>query len=417
MKLSISKPLIHTNKIYYGWVVLFVTALSYFFSAPGQTFFISGFIDIYVNDMGWDRATISTLYSIATLASGFLIFHIGRLADKIGNKTAMLGVGALLGLACLWNSFNRNLVTLFIGFAFSRLLGQGAMTLLPSIVLPQWFVKKRAMAFSFMSVGAVAASSLVPIINASLLKVWDWRDVWRFWGILLWIVFLPLTFLFLFNKPQDIGLEADNKKQSGENSSAEQVEEDYFTPNEAVRTFSFWGMFFCQLILPLITTGITFHLVSIFQSKGMTSYNAAMILSLFSMVSFPVTLIAGRLMDTIKPHIASAAVSVIEIGALVLLLFANSLPLAIAFAILHGTATGLQSVCNGIVWPNYFGTKHLGSIRGIVMTGTVVSSAVGPMPFGLLFAQFGNYNLVLLLAICLPVIGFFVALFSKKPLH
>jgi hypothetical protein len=56
------KSLYNNKNFNYGWMIVFVAALSYFFSAPGQTFFISGFIDIYVNELGWDRTTISSLW-------------------------------------------------------------------------------------------------------------------------------------------------------------------------------------------------------------------------------------------------------------------------------------------------------------------------------------------------------------------
>lgn len=418
--MKLSPKSLYTNKeINYGWMIVFVAALSYFFSAPGQTFFISGFIDIYVNDLGWDRATISSLYSIATLLSGLLIFSVGLIADKIGAKITMIAVGILLGVACFWNSFNVSLVTLFIGFAFSRLLGQGSMTLLPSLVLPKWFVKKRAMSFSIMSIGAVIASTLIPIVNASLFKIISWRDVWRIWGVLIWIIFVPIAYFYLFNRPQDIGLLPDNERKSEDLFKGIQYskQEVWFTPKEAMRTFAFWGMLYCQIILPLVSTGLTFHLVSIMQSKNMTSGNAAMILSLFSLVSFPITLIAGRFMDGVKQHHVAAFISIIELVALILLFYSNSLPMTIAFAVLHGTANGFQSVNNGVVWSNYFGTLHLGSIRGISMIGNVISSSIGPLPFGILFAKFGNYNLVLLLMMVLPVLGFITALFSKKPKH
>ncbi|MDW2797213.1 MFS transporter [Clostridium boliviensis] len=416
MKLS-PKSLYSNNKFNYGWMIVFVAALSYFFSAPGQTFFISGFIDIYVKELKWDRTIVSSLYSIATLFSGLFIFSVGQIADRIGTKITMIAVGILLGLVCIWNSFNFSLFSLFIGFAFSRFLGQGSMTLLPSLVLPKWFIKKRAMSFSIMSIGGVIASTLIPIINASLFKIISWREVWRIWGFLVWIIFVPITYFYLFNRPEEIGLLPDNEKRADEHLRSIKFsdKEEYFTPKEAMKTFAFWGMLYCQIILPLITTGLTFHLISIMESKNMTSGNAAMILSFFSMVSFPVTLISGKFMDGVKQHHVAAVISMIELAALLVLFFTDSLPMAIVFAVLHGTATGLQSINNGVVWSNYFGTLYLGSIRGISMVGNVISSAVGPLPFGILFMKFGNYNAVLLLMMVLPVIGFLIALFSKKP--
>lgn len=408
-------PPVRPKKGYYGYVIILIAALSCFFSAPGQTYFISAFTNIYVDQLGWERAAISSLYSAATLLSGLLIVNVGRIADRLGNKITFLAVGLLFGGVCFWNSFSGSLPSLFIGFFFCRFLGQGSLTFLPALVLPDWFVKKRGMAFSLMSIGGVAASTGVPILNAGLLGVWDWRNVWRLWGVLLWVVFLPAVYFFLFDKPRKLGLLPDNEQADGRSASEAALVEKSFTPAEALRTFAFWGMTFCQMVIPLVGTGITFHIVSIFQSKGMTAPDAALILSVFSLVSFPVTLIAGRFMDNAKQHHVAALIALLELAALVSLLLAGSMPPALLFVVLHGSAQGIQSVNNGIVWSNYFGTRHLGTIRGFSMMGTVISSAIGPLPFGILFAIHGNYRLALLLMMILPIAAFFVALLAKKP--
>lgn len=67
------------------------------------------------------------------------------------------------------------------------------------------------MSFSIMSIGVVIASTIIPIVNASLFKIISWRDVWRIWGVLVWIVFVPVTYFYLFNRPQDIGRLPDNE--------------------------------------------------------------------------------------------------------------------------------------------------------------------------------------------------------------
>ncbi|WP_208108989.1 MULTISPECIES: hypothetical protein [Halanaerobium] len=64
------------TEFYYGWVVLVMAALAYFFSGPGQTYSISIFIDHYIENFGWSRSLVSTLYSAGTLVSG-LVFNYG----------------------------------------------------------------------------------------------------------------------------------------------------------------------------------------------------------------------------------------------------------------------------------------------------------------------------------------------------
>ena len=69
-----SNRLARSDRFYYGWIILALSSLSYFFSAPGQTYFTSTFIDTYIQEFGWTRSTISTTYSLATMTSGLLLF-------------------------------------------------------------------------------------------------------------------------------------------------------------------------------------------------------------------------------------------------------------------------------------------------------------------------------------------------------
>ncbi len=414
MRFLPSKPLFTPGRLHYGWIIIFIAALSVFFSAPGQTYFISGFTDIYINELKLDRSAVSGMFSLATLITGLFIFSVGKFSDRFGNKRITLLVGLFLGAACFWNSFNTGLTSLFIGFFLSRFFGSGAIGFLPSLLLPHWFCRKRAFAFSLMSMGGVLASTAVPLLNARLLGAIGWQALWRVWGLGLFIVFLPAVYFFLFDKPGDIGQAPDFSDGSiGADSSLEQ--DCSFTPREALRTFPFWGMTFCQMVLPLLGTGITFHMVSIYAAKGLSTQHAALSLSLLALVSFPVTLLAGRVLDRFKQHHVAALISLLELAALLFLFFTGSVATAFMFVVAHGCAMGIQSVSSGYVWPEYFGTRHLGAIRGYAMTGAFIGSAFGPLPLGLMYSLQHGYDTPLLLLMALPVIAFVLALFSGKP--
>lgn len=409
--------ILQSERINYGWIVLAISSLCYFFSGPGQTYFISVFINNYIQDFGWSRSMISSLYSISTLLSGLLLFLVGRFADRNGQKKTIIIVAALLGVSCLWNSFIASLWMLFLGFFAGRLAGQGSMTLLPSTVVPHWFVQKRALAFSIMSMGGVIGSAIIPPVNTWLISSFGWNIVWRIWAGLLSFFFIPIVIFFLFDKPQDLGLQPDNvKKRTDASACTVHASEQFsWSLKEAMNTRSFWGMIYCQSLLPMITTGVVFHFISIMGSKGLSASTASFVLSLLAMVSFPTTFIAGHFLDRVKIHHTAALITVLELAALTILLFSNSIYTAIAFTIIQGSAMGLQSVCGGIVWPDYYGMKHLGSIRGLAMTSTVLASAIGPIPFGLAFDLFDNYTPAIILMMIFSVFGMAAALSSPKP--
>ena len=52
---------------------------------------------------------------------------------------------------------------------------------------------------------------------------------------------------------------------------------------------------------------------------------------------------------------------------------------------------------NTVIWPNYYGRSHLGSIRGVATSGMMLSTALGPLPFALLYDLSGTYSTAILI--------------------
>lgn len=121
---------------------------------------------------------------------------VGRFIDRFGLRAMMVIVGTLFALACFFNSIVSSMWMLAVGFFLIRLLGQGSMSLIPNTFVAQWFVKKRGRAFSFMTLGSFASAMLFPIMNTWLIQTWDWQFAWRFWGVALLVVFIPIAFFF-----------------------------------------------------------------------------------------------------------------------------------------------------------------------------------------------------------------------------
>lgn len=409
------------TNFYYGWVIVFIAGLGVFFSGPGQTYSVSVFIDSYIKDFGWSRSHVSAVYSLATLAAGICMFFVGRFVDKWGQRKMSVIVGIGLALASFWNSMVVNTAMLFIGFFLIRVLGQGSMSLIPNTLVPQWFITKRGKAMSLMAIGGFASSAALPPLNAWLVATWGWSFSWKLWGVLLLVVFVPLAYFLIRNKPEDIGEYPDGVKPDWTDDLADSVrkikpfEEVNWTIQEAVKSRAYWLLLFCVGIPSLINTGLTFHLISIFKTNGISPGIAALVLSLMALIGFPVTLVAGPLLDRVKVQYVLAGIFAGEIIFILVLLAADKPAIAIAFGVFWGISGGFERITLNYVWPSFFGRQSLGSIKGSAMTVTVLGSALGPLPFGLAYDFFSGYEEILLMSIILPVMGIIAALLAKKP--
>lgn len=407
------------TRIFYGWFIVVLGGLGIFFSGPGQTYSVSVFIDSYIGEFGWSRSYVSSLYSLGTLCAGFALPFIGRQVDKRGHRVMTTVIALAFGSACFWMSLVSNPLMLFIGFMLIRMMGQGSMSLVSVTLVPQWFQTKRGRALSLMSLGGAISSALLPPLNTYIIQNFGWQIGWRVWALMLWLVFLPLAYLFIRNTPEQVGTVPDGTKVDldigVEPKKLVESAEDTWTLAEAMRSRAFWLLLFCTTIPSAVNTGMIFHQVSIMRTAGLSVQTAAFVLSLMALVQLPISLIAGQIVDRVKIHYVIAASFAAQLVVMVVLLKTSSIQTAVLYGCLRGVVGGFEAIYPGVVWPNYFGRKHLGSIRGMAMTASVMGSAFGPLPFGFAFDRFGGYQEILLFSMLFPILGLIAALLSPKP--
>lgn len=405
------------TSFYYGWVMVFVSGLTVFFSGPGQTYSVSTFIDSYIQQFGWSRSTVSTMYSLGTLTAGLLMGFIGNLFDRKGHRIMTTFVAIGLSLACVWMSVVQDSMMLLGGFFLIRLFGQGSMSL-SSVTLPlQWFSRRRGFVLSLVSIGGVISSAFIPPLNTWLINSLGWTEGWRIWALLLGVIMTPIAYLFIRNRPEDVGLSSDTKKpvESVRRDDAPLKEDELWTVREALATRSFWLLLFCSAIPSAILTAMTFHHVSIMSQLGLSVEMAAMILSSKALLRLPMMFLAGYVVDRVNPRLLMIATQSVLLIGISILYFANGVATAMAYGVVIGMMMGFHVVVNGVIWPHYYGRRSLASIRGVTMMVSVISSALGPLPFGLAFDIYGGYQEILGLSLIFPTLGVIAAFFAIKP--
>lgn len=408
------KPPIKT-KIFYGWVMVVLAGFTLYFSGPGQTYSVSVFIDSYINEFGWTRSTVSGMYSMGTLVAGMLMGIIGKLFDKYGHRKMGTAVALAFGVACLFMSTVSSVGTLFVGFFLIRLLGQGSMSLIGTTLVPQWFIKKKGRALSIVSVMGAMSLATLPPINTWLIQNYGWRFGWQVWAVLLWVIVAPFIYYFIRTRPEDVGLYPDNEEQVIVEGDDIIIEEVSWTLKEAINTRAFWMIIYVVIIPSAIITGCVFHQISILGQAGLTPERAALISSITSLIRLPLVLVAGQLADRIQLRYLLATSQAILLAMLGALFIADSVTWVMVYGILMGVQMALQGLVMGVIWPEYFGRKHLSTIRGTTMMAGVIGSALGPLPYGFAYDMFGGYTEIVIVSMVFPLVGIVLGLLAKKP--
>jgi len=405
------------KKIYYGWVIVIVSAIALIFSSPGQTYSISVFNSYYETQLGYSKTMLSTGYSIATTISGLLIVLVGRAIDKHGQRKMFIIVAIGLALTTLFSSFILNIWMIYISFFFLRFLGQGSMTLIPSSLVPQWFHKKRAFALSLLALGGFFAMFLVPRFNLWMIQTLDWQNAWRIWGLLLLVVFVPIVIFLVVNRPEDAGISMENEESDISDEEAQLVlSKESWTLKQAIKTKDFWFIGFASVISPMVTTGVTFHFFSIMSMRDIGSEAAAWIIGFLAFPMLLMPFAAKLFIDKTKPrYIFFITQIIILLSLLILLLWVNNSTTAIIFILLYGLGIAIQSVTINTIYPYYFGRKFLGSIRGAATVFMVIGSALGPVQFAISFDNFGTFSYAIISMMIMTGIASILSLLIHKP--
>lgn len=397
---------------FYGRRIVVYSAIALAATAPGQTAAISAFVDPMIADLGVSRSAISTSYLIGTLTGALAMPWIGRALDRYGVRRTMAVIGAVFGAVLIGLATVTSLVGLTAGFVGVRMAGQGALGLTATTATALWFSRRRGTALGLVSAIGASGISLAPMLLERLVSAVGWRQAWAIEGVLVWAVVIPLALLGMRDRPEDVGQHVDGLPPA---EGAEPTGARGMTRSAAMRTGFFWVVTGGVATSGMLSTAVAFHQISLLGERGLSTIEAAGNFLPQTAAALVATLATGALVDRLSPRwVTSASMGLLAAG-----LVAGSIVgpgwSAIGFALLIGAAGGSIRTLEAAAFPKYYGTAHLGSIRGFVAAVGVGSTAFGPVLFAVIHDATASYNPALLGTAAIPLLLGAAALIVRPP--
>ncbi|ALH83145.1 MFS transporter [Sphingopyxis macrogoltabida] len=348
------------------------------FSSFGQTFFIglSGAESQARFDLSGGE--FGLLYMVATLASAATLPWIGKVMDVMRGRTVAAMVMPGLAAACLLAAWSPHIIGFVVALYLLRLLGQGMMTHIAQTETARAFVANRGRAMSLVVPGHQAGEAVLPALFVLVAAALGWQGAWTAAAALTLVIGMPLI-IGLLAKPRV-------PQQAEINQAKAQGIRDW-TRGEVIRDPVFYLLLLGLLAPPFIGTTIFFHQGHLIDVRGYDQLAFAGAFPVIAITTVGFGLVCGYLVDRLGSVrllpfflvpicIASlAAASITALWGIYLFMF------------LFGVSYGLTSNMFGVIWPEVYGTAHLGSIRALVVSGMVLATAVGPGLTGALIDQ------------------------------
>jgi len=408
--------------MFYGWIILATLSSIYFFAVGTVVYGFSVIIPEMIRDMGWSRSEASLGFSILVLSLGLLGPVAAIMLHRFGARKIM-GAGGLIATAGTIGCFYMNSLLqyyLIIGgiAAGIALLGVVACT----HTLTNWFARKRAMALGiFMSMGGLGAFFAAPAISYLVQSTGNWRHAWLAMAASSLLGGI-IAVIFVRDKPEDKGTFVDgiDPALAAENATAAPPSRVHQTAvswevKDAVRTLPFWITVFGAAAAVFGFLAVNSQGVLHLRDLGISPITAASAIGIIGLLGAGGRLFAGFLGDSVDPRYLLSIGLILELVAIIMLIYADTVIMTYAFAVILGAGNGMAIVASPALVANYYGSKNYAGLIAIHGLMVIVIGAAGPVVASHVFEMTGSYTPVFLSFAVVALIPALITLWMRPP--
>jgi MFS transporter, OFA family, oxalate/formate antiporter len=357
--------------------------------ALGAVYAWSVFRAPLTKQFGWSVSEVTFTFTISIFVLGIAAFFGGLWLNRKGPRIVAVTGGLLYGLGVFLASFSdHRLWWLYFSYGIIGGIGAGLSYIVPVAVLVKWFPDRRGL-ITGVAVGGFGAGALVtaPVATRLIQRV-GVLPTFAYLGIALLIVTV-VTGYFMRNPPWGWKPEgwAPTAAQASQRSSHD------YTLGEALGTWQWWALW----LLLFLNTSAGISLISqespLFQQLARVSTVVAASMvgvvsignafgrvfwawasdSITRRATFMVMFLAQAALFWALPSISSAG-TVTVIAFVILMCYGGGFDTMPAFA------------------ADYFGSKNVGPIYGLMLTAWGCASAFGPLLIAYMQQASGIYR-------------------------
>ncbi len=140
------------------------------------------------------------------------------------------------------------------------------------------------------------------------------------------------------------------------------------------------------------------HLVPRITDVGIPPEAAAGVQSMIGVAAIAGGLLMGHVSDKMGRKVTPMACALLQVGAMLWLIWAQDLWMFYLFAIIFGFANSGLASSGGALVSDIFKLHNIGALFGLLAIAFGIGAAIGPLMGGLIFDVTGSYSIAFLIA-------------------
>ncbi|MCY8716630.1 MFS transporter [Bacillus spizizenii] len=402
------------KRLHYAWIIVSVTFLI-LLAVQGVRLSFGAFVEPWERQFSMDRGTISLISTISFIVYGISQPVIGRLVDKWGARTVLSWSALLTGVSIFLTCFVTSPWQLFLLYGLGVSLGVGgASNVAASVLVVNWFSKKRGLAFGIMEAGFGAGQMLLVPGSLMLIHWFSWKLTVVVLGLLLIVIVFPAALLMLRNNPSEKNAEPIGGLAAAEKETAPKTTALSVTGMFRMRQFWF-------LILPFLICGFTTvglmdtHLIPFSHDHGFSTTVTSAAVSLLAGFNIAGILLSGIVADRWSSRKILCFLYAVRALSIVILIYSHEPYLLLAFAILFGLVDFATVAPTQMLATQYFQNYSIGLMIGWLSLAHQIGSALGAYVPGVIYTVTGEYTLAFYLSIGMLVLASVMNVMLREP--
>jgi MFS family permease len=401
------------SRIFYGWWIVAVGALSLLMHNGMAFYGYAAFLPQYVGEFG-DRTAIAGVGTFLQVVMGLSAPFFGWATDRIGPRFLLAAGGGLLGLGLVAISRAEAIWQLFLAYGILALGSSGTSMVVVGPALAHWFVRRRALAVGLAATFLSLGGTIFLPLDTRLIEALGWRGALVALAFVVWIGLIPPALIWMRRRPADLGLAPDGAPPPRAGAGPARPAEGFST-GRALRTGAYWAVVVAFNLLIFGMTGFLLHQIAYLTDRGFAQGEAALALSLTTSVSVVSRVILGFFADRVSKKYMVAGCMVLQAGAIGgMVAYPERWAIYVGMAVV-GLTLAAFGVLQPLIFADFFGTAHLGAILGTVHLFTAVFTGFGSTFAGLLREATGSYGAPFLAFALLDLIAAGVILTARRP--
>lgn len=370
-------------------IVAALFVVSYGVSVPLAAYGV--FLPVLAEHFGWTRGAVSAALSLNLLVGGIAGFAVGTLADRHGPRVLLAATTALAGAGFALVAVVSALWQLYLLVGLVAGVGTSSFYVLGTATVTHWFEDRRGLALALVLIGFNLGYITGGPAAAWLITRLGWRVAYYVLGSGCGLV--TTVAALGVRLPRHAERAALRRPRPTGASGAARGGAHGITLRESLTDPRQWALNVSWLLVGGIAIMISVHAVPFARDQGVSLTGASLSLTAYGIGSAIGRLLGGTLSDRVGARRTIAAAFVVQIAALVGLLWVPSRAALLLSLTAFGAGFAASDTVVAQVVPQVFGLRALGAIMGILTLGWRCGAAAGPALAGFLYDLTGSYRI------------------------